>query len=72
MKMYSFKIQPNTYSCTILSFSSASFALFQRSVVPGDALQLVNVVAAAFRTDFQVGCGVLVTAFEATVAVVVH
>ena len=40
--------------------------------VAGDALQLVNVVAAAFRTDFQVGCGVLVTAFEATVAVVVH
>ena len=40
--------------------------------VAGDALQFVDVGAAAFRTNFQVGGGVFVSAFQAAVAVVVH
>ena len=40
--------------------------------VAGDALQFVDVGAAAFRTNFQLRGGVFVSAFQAAVAVVVH
>ena len=40
--------------------------------VTGDALQLVDVVASALRTNFQVGVSILVAAVETAVAVVVY
>ena len=40
--------------------------------VAGDALKLVDVVAAALRTNLQVGIGILVAAVQAAVAVVVY
>ena len=40
--------------------------------VAGDALQLVDVVAAALWTNLQVGIGILVAAVETAVAVVVY
>ena len=40
--------------------------------VTGDALKLVDVVAAALWTNLQVGIGILVAAVETAVAVVVH
>ena len=40
--------------------------------VAGDALKLVDVVAAALRTYLQVGIGILVAAVQTAVAVVVH
>ncbi len=40
--------------------------------VTGDALQLVDVVAAALRTNLQVGISILVAAVQTAVAVVVY
>ena len=40
--------------------------------ITGDALQLVDVVAAALRTYLEVGISILVAAVETAVAVVVY
>ena len=40
--------------------------------ITGDALQLIDVLASALRTSFQVRSRVLIAAFEATIAVMVY
>ena len=40
--------------------------------VAGDALELIQVLAAAFGAFFQMGVGIFVAAIQATVAVMVY
>ena len=60
------------YSVVKLGKLAAVPAVCSTYQITGDALQLVYVVAAALRTNLEVGVSILVAAVETAVAVVVY
>ena len=61
-----------SYTVVKLSQLATVPAIGSTYEVTGDALQLVDVVASALRTNFQVGLCILVATVQTAVAVVVY